>query len=217
MLGIFLVASSVAYYIRNAPVQLRAAANVAAMAVFAIAFFAGLSYFEKSAPTTAATQLSAVDLLLKELTSDNETHRLEGIRHLGELHDPRIVPALSSVLSPGASDQVVEAAAEALSKQKDPRAVPALRKAAEVSVDHFLKLTIATAQLNLGDSQGFATLLHVLNEDEAGFARQQANELFERKSGQKFGYDAERSVAENAAALKRMRDWYARDAGKLGR
>jgi zinc/manganese transport system permease protein len=217
MLGLFLVASSVAYYIRNAPAKLRATANVAAMAGFAVVFFTGLSYFQKSAPVTAAAQLSAVDMLLNDLASDNEAHQLEGIRHLGDMHDPRIVPALSNVLTRTKSDQVVEAAAEALSRQKDPRAVPALRTAAETTVDHFLKLTIATAQLNLGDAQGFATLLHVLSEDEAGFARQQADELFERKSGQKFGYDPGRTVAENAAPLARMKDWYARDAGKFGK
>jgi HEAT repeat protein len=150
-----------------------------------------------------------VDLLLNELNESEEAHQLDGATHLGDLSDPRIVPALSSLLARSKSDQVVEAAVTALTKLQDPRAIPALRQAAEGVYDDFLKLTIGKAQLTLGDKEGFATLIKILKDDEAGFARQQANELFEAKSGKKFGYNAELGVAQNAAPLKKMAEWYA--------
>ena len=67
----------------------------------------------------------------------------------------------------------------------------------------------------LGDHEGFATLSKVLKDDEAGFARQQASDLFEAKSGKRFSYDADRSVAQNAEALKKMDEWYTREGSRL--
>ncbi len=64
----------------------------------------------------------------------------------GEMQDSRIVPSLVKVLETTKSDDVVEAVIEALSKQKDVRAVPALREAADRPYDDFLKLSIAKAQ-----------------------------------------------------------------------
>ena len=125
------------------------------------------------------------------------------------------MPALSNVVNRSKSDQVVEAAVTALTKQKDPRAIPALRGAARTTYDSFLELTIAKAQLTVGDSQGFATLLKVLGDDDAGFARQQASELLDSASGRKWGYNAEKNVAENAAVLKNVADWYGREGSKM--
>ncbi len=215
MLAMFLVASSVAYYVQHAPARLRALANVAAMAVFGLAFLSGLAYFKKSAPVTASVKQSPVDMLLGELNGDNEAHQLDAIRHLAEMKDPRVVPSLSSVVNSSKSDQVVEAAVAALSQQKDPKAIPALRRAAQTAYDSFLKLTVAKAQLTLGDTEGFASLIRVLKDDEAGFARQQASEMLNSMSGRTWGYDAERSVADNATALKDITDWYDRDGRRM--
>ena len=113
------------------------------------------------------------------------------------------------------SEQVVEALAEALGKQRDPRAVPALQHAASKDYDDFLKYTIARAQLGVGDRQGFQTLIKILRNDEAGYARQQAADLLEAQSGKKFGYDAQKTVAENGAALKKIDGWWKKDASRL--
>lgn len=215
MLGIFLIMSSIVYYIRHAPAPGRAVANVAAMVLFGVLFISGLAYFKKTVPASSTPKGGPVDLLLNALAEDDEAHQLDAARHLGDMHDPRIVPALTNLLMRTKSEQVVEATVEALSKQQDPRAIPALRHAAHGKFDPFLKLSIARAQMTLGDKEGFATLIEILKNEEAAFARQQALELFQTQSGRKFGYDPEQSVAANAAAIERIEEWYRKEAGRL--
>ncbi|PYV16292.1 MAG: hypothetical protein DMG07_08120, partial [Acidobacteria bacterium] len=214
MLGIFLVFSSITYYILHAPVRLRAVVNVTAMVLFGAAVMGGLAHFKKKEPATAAAKVAPIDLLLNEIAGNEESRQLDGVTHLGDMHDSRIVPALNNLLARTKSEQVVEATVEALSKQKDPRAIPALRHAAEADYDPFLKLSIARAQLATGDREGYATLIKILRNDEAGFARNQAIELLESKSGQKFGYDPGQTVAQNAAALRRIEEWWARERSR---
>jgi len=215
MLGIFLIMSSIVYYIRHAPAPGRAVANVAAMVLFGVLFISGLAYFKKTVPASSTPKGGPVDLLLNALAEDDEAHQLDAARHLGDMHDPRIVPALTNLLMRTKSEQVVEATVEALSKQQDPRAIPALRHAAQGKFDPFLKLSIARAQMTLGDKEGFATLIEILKNEEGAFARQQALELFQTQSGRKFGYDPEQSVAANAAAIERIEEWYRKEAGRL--
>ena len=91
------------------------------------------------------------------------------------------------------------------------RAIPALRTAAARIYDDFLKLTIGKAQLSVGDSEGFATLIGILKDDEAGYARQQANELLQSATGRKFGYNAELTAAQNATAIRGIEEWYLKE------
>lgn len=214
MLAIFLVASSIAYYLQNARVKLRAIATVAAIVLFGVLFLGVLDRFKKAAPQEAAPRVDVVDMFLKELSSENQASQLDGLKHLQEMNDSRIVPALDSLLMRSRSDEVVEATVTAMSKLKDARAIPALRKAAAGVYDYFLKLTIAEAQLNVGDTEGYSTLIGILSEDDAGYARHQANRLFESRSDRKFGYNPDLSVAANSPSLKEMSDWYSRDANK---
>ena len=208
MLGLFLVFFSVVYYVQHAPAKKRAVVNVVAMALFGALFFSGLAYFRKSTAPAAASRSSATDLLLGELKTGEEVHQLDAVSHLAEMSDPRIVPALADLLAASRSEQVVEAAVEALRKQQDPRGAPALRQAARGSYDDFLKLSIARAQLELGDRDGFATLIRILKNDESPFARKQANEMLETQAGRRFGYDPEKRAAENRAALKKIEEWW---------
>jgi zinc/manganese transport system permease protein len=215
MLGLFLILSSVIYYIWHAPSRMRAAINAAGMALFCLVFLSSLAYFRKSAPAGVTGKISPVELFLNELDEPEQAHQIDGVRHLGDMRDPRIIPALTSLLAKTKSDEVVEATVSALSKQADPRAIPALQAAAKGIYDDFLKLTIGKAQLELGDTEGFATLITVLKDDEAGFARQQASELMENKAGRKFGYNAELAVAQNLGALKKIEEWYATEGRKM--
>lgn len=215
MLAIFLVFSGAAYYITHAPAKLRATGAVFGIALFGIGFFSSLELLRKRAPETAVTKLSPVDMLLDELKKEEEAHQLDGTIHLGDMHDPRIVPALTSLLSRTKSDQVVEAAVVALTKQRDPRAIPALRHAAQTLEDDFLKLAVARAQLSLGDVEGFSTIITLLKDAEAGYARVQAYELFETKSGRKFSYDPTLPINQNAAPLQQIEAWYDNEARRL--
>ncbi|HJZ12224.1 MAG TPA: HEAT repeat domain-containing protein, partial [Acidobacteriota bacterium] len=214
MLSLSLILSGVLYYLKNSPTRIRAAANILGIVVFAVLFFTGLSYFKKQGPASETT-LSPVDLLLNELKEGEEAHQLDAVAHLGEMHDSRIVPALTELLQQTSSEQLIEAVVEALGKQRDPRAIPALQHAAQQPYDDFMKLTIARAQIGVGDRQGFQTLIHILRNEEAGFARQQAIELLAGHVPVKFGYNAEKSVGQNSAALKRIEDWWARKGSKL--
>ncbi len=215
MLGLFLVLSSVVYYVKNAPEKLKAVAGVASLAVFFSVFILGLAYFKKSAPATAASRVGPVDVSLQDLASEDESHQLHVLGHVGEVHDPRIVPALAALLSRTKSDQVQEEVVNALGAQRDPQAIPALRRAAEGHWDEFMMLAIGGAQLKLGDTEGFATLIKVLKIEGATYAHQQAIDLLEKESGRTFGYRVDVPVAENGAALKNIEEWYKREGAAL--
>jgi zinc/manganese transport system permease protein len=214
MLAFFLILSSIVYYVYNAPAKGKALASVCGIIALAVLFFGGLSHFKKQVPQTDS-RLSPVAIFLNELKDAEEAHRLDAVKHLGDMHDPQIVPALTELLGKTRSEDLIEAIVEALGKQKDPRASSALREAANGDYDDFLKFTIANAQLFVGDREGFATLIKILGNDEAGFARQQAIQLLEAESGKSFGYDAEKPVKENARALKKISDWWSQEGSHL--
>jgi zinc/manganese transport system permease protein len=215
MLGIVLILASMVYYLRSAPNKGRAVANVAALLLFSFIFFSSLSAFRKSTPAAMLPKAASMDDLLKELKEGEEVHQLDAIARLKEMRDPNIAPALADLLMRNPAEQIVEAAVEVLKKQNDPRAVPALRHAAQGNYDGFLKLSIAQAQLALGDPEGFGTLIMVLKNDGPSLARQEANELLENQSGTKFGYQAEKTVGENRAALQTIDQWSRTEKSKL--
>ena len=215
MLGLFLIFAGMVYYVQHAPAKTRALMNVTAMVLFALFFFSGLSYFKKVDSSGVVSKLAPIDLLLNEIRTGEEAHQLDAVNYLGDMHDPRIVPALTELLSRARSEPVIEAVVEALRKQKDPRAVPALQHAARGNYDDFLKLSIAKAQLALGDREGFATLIKILRDEESVLARQQANELLEKQSGNKFGYRPEKSVTQNGVALQTIDEWWRTEGEKL--
>ncbi|MFQ5684151.1 MAG: iron chelate uptake ABC transporter family permease subunit [Candidatus Binatia bacterium] len=217
MLGLFLILSGVIYYIRHAPRTGQAIANVTAITLFSVLFFLGLSYFKKTTPSVISARRPSIDLLLDELKKGAEVHQLDALAHLGTLHDARIVPALTDLLSETHSTRIVEAAVKVLKRQKDPRALPALRRLAQEDFDNFLKLSIAQTQLALGDGEGIATLIKVLKTDGANFARRQASELLEEVSGKKFAYESEKSVMQNRAALLKVEKWWKNQRSELTR
>ncbi len=214
MLAFFLIIASTIYYVVHAPARGKSIAVVCGILAFGILFFGGLSQFKKQVPQGEA-KLAPVDLFLNELKEGEEAHQLDAVKHLGDMHDPRIVPTLSELLSNTRSEQLIEAIVEALGKQKDPRAAAALREAAKRDYDDFLKYTIASAQLAVGDREGFVTLIKILESEDAGFARQQANELLEMESGKNFGYDPTKSVTDNAQARDRIQEWWTKDGSRL--
>jgi zinc/manganese transport system permease protein len=214
MLAMFMVGSSVLYYILHAPRKIVAVVRVAAMFLLGFGFVVGLSQFKKTEPSVKV-RLSPVDVMLNELKQNDESHQLDAVKHLGEMHDSRIVPALVEAMEKTTSEELIESIVEALAAQKDPRAIPALQAATKRDYDPFLKLTIARAQLDVGDNQGFQTLIEILKNEEAGFARVQAYELMEKLSGQKFGYESDKDVSQNKAAIRKMEDWWTKSGSKL--
>lgn len=212
-LAFFLIASGALYYVFYSVTRTRALAHVAAMALFTVGFAAGLAEFRKGSPPSATASLPAVDLLLRELQGDEIAGQLDAISHLGDLGDPRIVPALGDLLANTSNEQIVERIAEAMMKKKDTHAVPALLSAAGKDHDPFLKLTIAKALVELGERAGFGILTDIMKDDEAGFAQNQAIEIIREKAGQDFGYAPGASAAENKSAIAKIEQWWQRNGG----
>ena len=215
MLTFCLILSSIVYYLRYSKSKVQAVFQIAAMAAFVVVFFLGLAHFKKAPFAEAEIQKSPVELLLGELKEGEEAHQLDSISHLGDMRDTRIVPALTELLDKTSSEQVIEAIVEALAKQKDPGAISALQAAAKKDFDEFLKLSIANAQLKVGDPQGFLTLIKILETEDGGFARQQAFDTFQEQSHKKFGYKPDTTVKENSTALKEIHTWWEKHGKKL--
>lgn len=206
-LASFLVVSGVLYYVIHAPVRARAMANIAAMALFAVVFFGVLSQFEKQPEQAAAAPMSVTDTLLEELNHEGAA-QLEAVGYLGEIvDDDRVAPALMALLDRTDSEQIVEGVATALGALGDARAVPALQAAASRGYDAFLRLSLASALVELSNSSGYEVALDVLADPDAGFARFQALELISAAAGEDFDYDPLETVDANQAAFERIELW----------
>ena len=206
-LAAFLIVSGASYSILKSPARGRAAANVAILLAIGIVFFGTLSMFRKGVATETLSGSAAVDRLLEELKHDEAANQLDAISHLSQMEDKRIVPALADLLSKTKSDQVVETIAETLGRKNDPRAAPALRAALKKDYDPFLKLTLAGALTKLKDKAGYDALLEILKGDQPVLLRSQALELIREESGKDFGYNPEKSGAENQSALDQVARW----------
>lgn len=207
MLAGLLLVSSILYYVRHSTQPARALLNVALMLTAGVAFFGVLNQFQKASADPAAAD-SSEDVYLAELEESTPAAQVEAINALSGMgDDPRTVPALIQVLEGAASDQVVESAAEALGKLRDPQAIPALEAAAARDYDPFLKFSIATALTDVGDNSGYGVMLEILEDEEAGFARAQVAELISSRAGEEFGYDLLGSSEANTEAVGRMQEW----------
>jgi hypothetical protein len=98
---------------------------------------------EAPAPRPVAVQTVAadggrasVDRYVQLLRSPEENVRLDGATQLGRLQDQRALDPLAATLSGDASPAVREAAARSLALIGSPRAIPALRQAAQNDHDH---------------------------------------------------------------------------------
>ncbi len=207
MLGNFLIIAGLIYYLLNAPSKGRALANIAGLVFLGFTFFLGLSAFKKAPAASASSTAATVDHLIAEVKASEDAHRLAAMAQLKTMRDVKIAPAVADLLMQDPSEQVAEAAVEVLKEQKDPRAIPALQHAAQARYDDFLKLSIAQAQLALGDRHGFSTLLAILKNDGASLARQQANELLEQVAEKKFGYRSDKDAQHNRATLTGIEAW----------
>ena len=211
-LAAFLIVSGASYSILKSPARGRAAANVAILLAIGIVFFGTLSMFRKGVATETLSGSAAVDRLLEELKHDEAANQLDAISHLSQMEDNRIVPALAELLSKAKSDQVVETIAETLGRKNDPQAAPALRAALKKDYDPFLKLTLAGALTKLKDKAGYDALLEILKGDQPVLLRSQALELIKEESGKDFGYNPEKSGAENQSALDQVARWIRQEA-----
>lgn len=208
MLAALLLVSSITYYLRHSERPARALLNVALMLVAAIGFFWGLGQFQKTSADASPAAAAPADVYLAALDEGVAATQMEAIGALAGIDaDPRIVPALTALLDRTSSEQVAEAAIEALAARGDAGAVPALKAAAARDYDAFLTMSIASALVDLGDTSGYRLLLGILEDNEAGFARAQAAESLNSYAGEDFGYDFLGSPEDNQEAIGRVAAW----------
>ena len=202
-----LILSGLAYFVLKAESRSKAMGWVSLMLVSAVLFFSTLSEFRKVVAEPTGAPASLADILLDELVNGEISGQLDAISHLGDVDDPRVVPALTGLLEETSSEQVVEAIAEVFSDKGDPRAAPALRIAVERDYDPFLELSIAEALVACGDDTGYRVMLEILRDEEAGFARVQAIERIAEAAGDDFGYQSDLEVEQNRSALEAIDAW----------
>jgi len=125
--------------------------------------------------------------LVEGLKSNNDTQVLQALDHLRDLKekDLHFVAPVTELVRRTKSDQVLEHAADVLSKLDDPSAAPALKEAAGRDLDAELQVHVARAILDLRDPEGFAVLLKVLESDPPKFAREEALQLAGERNGLK--------------------------------
>jgi hypothetical protein len=70
-----------------------------------------------------------------------------------------------------------------------------------------LRLKIGEALIDSEDAYGYEILVAILSDDDAGFARALALDRLQSVAGNDFGYRADLAVAENQAALERIKEW----------
>jgi hypothetical protein len=205
-LASFLIASGAIYSIARSTAKLKSAASVAAMLLLGVGFVTVLSNFQKVNGQDPANT-SPIEILLDELKHDDTASQLDAISHLANMNDPRIAPALAELLGRTNSEQVVESLADAIAKKKAPKTATALKAALLRDFDPFLKLSLAKALIAIGDDAGIKAVVDILKDDEAGFARSQALDVLKANAGKDFGYNPEKTVEENKAAIEVIEGW----------
>jgi hypothetical protein len=145
----------------------------------------------------------AFSKLVEGLKSDNDTQVLQALDHLRDMKDKDVhfVAPVVEVVKRTKSDQVLEHAADVLSKLDDPAGVAVLKEAAARDLDAELQIHLARAILDLRDPAGFGVLVKALDSEPPKFAREEALQLAAERSGQKL----------DPAGLKKW--WTERGAG----
>src|SRR6185295_3377078 len=125
--------------------------------------------------------------LVEGLKSDNDTQVLQALDHLRDMKekDTHFVEPVLALVKKTKSDQVLEHAADVLSKLDDPAALPVLKEAAARDLDADLQVHIARTILDLRDPAGFGILVKVLDSDPPPLAREEALHLASERSGSK--------------------------------
>ena len=142
--------------------------------------------------------------IVEAMKSENDTQVLQALDHVRDMKkDLHFVAPVIDVVKRTRSDQVLEHAADVLAKLGAPEGAPALREAAGRDLDAELQVHLARAILDLHDPGGFAVLLKVLDSGPPDFARKEALQLIEERTGLKLDVAALKTWwAERGPSLK---------------
>jgi zinc/manganese transport system permease protein len=181
-----LILSGLVHYVTAAEQSGAAVKRLAAgMAVAALAIW-GTTFLRKQEKHEHGPE-DIVTKLTEALKSDNDTQVLQALDHIKDLReqDRHFVGPVIEVVKRTKSDQVLDHAAEALAKLDDPAAIPILKEAATRDLDAELLVHLGRALLDLRDPGGFAVLIRVLDSGPPEFARKEAVDLFQERTGLK--------------------------------
>lgn len=186
--------------------------TVAALAILALAVRGSLALRKGE---VEHSHESAVERLLQEIRSGNETEALEAIHHLTEHGEPHAVAAIVGRIQDHPSDRLLEHAAVGLSALGDATAVPALLSAGQRDLDPDLRLTLAEAIFRLHDPRGIELILSALDGNPPLLPRRRAQSLLRLYFGQDFGVDSGLATEARAAAVAHLKSWWVKNGQRL--
>jgi HEAT repeat protein/beta-lactamase regulating signal transducer with metallopeptidase domain len=114
----------------------------------------------------------AVGALIEILRDENVAVRVQAVKSLGALDDPRAIAALSRALKEDADARVRETAAWALGEIDDSRAVPALIDALKTERVPAVREKIVWALGEIDDPSAIEAIVAVLKDPSVGIRRQ---------------------------------------------
>jgi zinc/manganese transport system permease protein len=211
--AVVLVAAALCRFIQEARSRIVAALKVGT----AMALVAGLVYgttLLRKRPESHEHP-SEFAALAEALASDDVTRQLDAIHHVEEDPDPHFAPHVVRLLERTRSDQVIEHAAQVLPLFQDPAAVAVLKRLGQRDLDPFLRVEIAEGILRCRSPDGIPILLDVLEHERAPVVRAAALDVLSRLTGKTFGYEADASLAENAAALTQWHAYWSEHGSHL--
>jgi len=128
------------------------------------------------------------------------------IEFLGGVVRRPAVPALRESLSAHRSARVRAGCAQALGRGQDPRAVPALWRAAEHDPNAGVRLTAGYNLCLFRDARGLGVLVGGLSSDDSTH-RKDAHDGLRSLTGKDFGYDPMGDPPDRATAAARWSAW----------
>ncbi|MBI3855932.1 MAG: metal ABC transporter permease [Planctomycetes bacterium] len=146
-----------------------------------------------------------VQRILEALKSDNDTQVLQALDHVRDMKDRDLhfVAPILEIVRRTKSDQVLEHSADVLAKLDAPEAAGVLKEAAARDLDADLQVHLARAVLDLRDPGGFALLVKILESGPPEFARKEALQLIQERTGLKLeGAALKKWLAERGPSLK---------------
>jgi zinc/manganese transport system permease protein len=146
--------------------------------------------------------------VLEMLKSKNDTQVLQALDHVRDMKekDLHFVAPVIELVKETKSDQVLEHAADVLAKLGSAEAAPVLRDAAGRDLDAELQVHLSRAILDLRDPGGFAVLIKVLDSGPPEFARKEALQLVEERTGLKLEGSALRKWWTDKASSLRWKN-----------
>ncbi|MBI3448410.1 MAG: metal ABC transporter permease [Acidobacteria bacterium] len=170
---------------------------------------------ESAAPPPEHAVGGGIDALRAALRDSHENVRARAVADLAATGDLRVVSDLVAALH-DQSANVKEAAAVALGRAGNRSALPALIQGLKnVDEDEWVRLRIAQAVAQLGDTAGIPVLLQIAGRGDAKISRTEALASLVALSGSRAAPPGDPDAPQGRAALDAAAKWWATDGAAL--